>query len=179
VDITKFYEAVKEGGYSITIALVYLITRTANDIPEFRYRIREDQVIEHEVVNSGFTFLAKNDAFSFCFVDYVEEFSTFAETAAEKIKYVKENPWVKTVPQDDLLYMTAIPWVSFTSFLHPMHLQPEDSVPRFAWGKFIDEGTLRKMPLGVQGHHALLDGIHAGKYYLKIQEYLSNPEKIL
>ena len=179
VDISDFYAAVKEGGYSITIALVYVIARTSNDIPEFRYRIRGDQVIEHEIVNPGFTFLADNDAFSFCLVDYVEEFASFAKTAAEKIEYIKENPWVRQVPQDDVLYMTAIPWVSFTSFLHPMRLQPEDSIPRFAWGKFIDEGGLLKMPLAVQGHHALLDGIHAGRFYTEIQAYLSNPERIL
>jgi chloramphenicol O-acetyltransferase len=32
-------------------------------------------------------------------------------------------------------FYTAIPWVSFTSFAHPMNLQPADSIPRFAWGK--------------------------------------------
>ena len=179
VDITRFYSAVKEGGYSITIAIIYLITRTSNAIPEFRYRIRDDQVIEHEVVKPGFTILADEEAFTFCFVDYVEEFASFAKTAAEKIAYVKDNPWVRQLPGDDVLYMTAIPWVSFTGFLHPMRLQPEDSIPRFAWGKFFDEGGLLKMPLGVQGHHALLDGIHVGKFYTILQDYLSNPEKII
>jgi chloramphenicol O-acetyltransferase type A len=179
VDISKFYMAVKEGGYSITIALVYVIARASNAIPEFRYRIRDDQVIEHEIVNPGFTFLVDNDAFSFCLVDYVEEFATFAKKTAEKIAYIKENPWVRQVLEDDVLFMTAIPWVSFTSFLHPMRLQPEDSIPRFAWGKFFDEGGLLKMPLGMQGHHALLDGIHAGRFYTEIQAYLSNPEGIL
>jgi chloramphenicol O-acetyltransferase type A len=179
VDISKFYTAVKEGGYSITIALVYVIARASNAIPEFRYRIRDDQVIEHEIVNPGFTFLVDNDAFSFCLVDYVEEFATFAKKTAEKIAYIKENPWVRQVSEDDVLFMTAIPWVSFTSFLHPMRLQPEDSIPRFAWGKFFDEGDLLKMPLGMQGHHALLDGIHAGRFYTEIQAYLSNPEGIL
>ena len=57
VDLTKFYSAVKEGGYSFTIAMVYVIARASNAIPEFRYRIRDEEVIEHEVVHPGFTFL--------------------------------------------------------------------------------------------------------------------------
>jgi chloramphenicol O-acetyltransferase type A len=179
VDITKFYSAVKEKGYSITIGLIYVIARASNAIPEFRYRIRDDKVIEHEIVNIGFTFLADDDTFSFCFVDYVEEFAAFTKKTAEKIAYVKENPWVRQVFEDDDIYMTSIPWVSFTGFLHPMRLQPEDSIPRFAWGKFFDEGDLLKMPFGVQGHHALLDGVHVGKFYAEIQENLSNPESIL
>jgi len=179
VDLTAFFRAVKQRGYSLTVATVYVITRASNAIPEFRYRIREGKVIEHEIVNPGFTFLAEEDVFSFCLVDYVEDFPAFAARAAERIAFVKEHPWVHLVPQDDVLYMTAIPWVSFTTFLHPVRLQPADSIPRFVWGKFFEEGGLLKMPLGVQGHHALMDGVHAGKFYAKVQDYLQQPEVIL
>jgi chloramphenicol O-acetyltransferase type A len=178
VDLTAFYPAVKQLGHSLTIAIVYLITRVSNAIPEFRYRIRDGKVIEHDVVHPGFTFLTDDDTFSFCFVDYVEDFSIFAANATERIAFVKENPWVHQTPHDDVLFMTAIPWVTFTSFLHPMRLQPEDSIPRFVWGKFFKDGELLKMPLGVQGHHALLDGVHAGKFYKEIQDYLQQSEVI-
>ena len=75
--------------------------------------------------------------------------------------------------------MTAIPWVSFTSFMHPIDLDPVDSVPRFAWGKFFQDGALVKMPLSVQAHHALMDGVHLGRYYEKLQFYLDHPEVVL
>ncbi len=71
--------------------------------------------------------------------------------------------------------MTAIPWVSFTSFTHPTHLNPSDTVPRFAWGKFFEESGSLKMPLAVQVHHALMDGVHVGRFYAAVQEYLSEP----
>ena len=179
VDMTAFVPAVKQRGHSVTVAIVYVITRASNAIPEFRYRIREGTVIEHEVVSPGFTFLAKEDVFSFCFADYVEDFSAFAAGAAERIAFVKEHPSVRQAPQDDVLYMTAIPWVSFTSFLHPVRLEAADSIPRFAWGKFFEEGERLKMPLGVQGHHALLDGVHVGKFYAEVQDYLQQPEVVL
>jgi chloramphenicol O-acetyltransferase len=31
------------------VATVYVITRAANAIPEFRYRIRGGEVVEHEI----------------------------------------------------------------------------------------------------------------------------------
>jgi chloramphenicol O-acetyltransferase type A len=179
VDMTAFFPAVKERGYSFTIAIVYVITRASNAIPEFRYRIREDKVVEHEIVNAGFTFLTDEDTFSFCFVDYDENFSVFATEAEERIAYVKEQRGVKELPPDNVLYMTSIPWVSFTSFLHPMRLQPEDSIPRFVWGKCFEEGELIKMPLGVQGHHAVMDGIHVGRFYAEVEKYLQQPDIIL
>jgi chloramphenicol O-acetyltransferase type A len=180
VDLTTFYPLVKQRGLSFTVALVYVLSRAANAIPEFRYRIREGKVIEHEVVHPSTTILVDDDLFSFCTMDYIEDFSEFATRAAERIAYVKKHPTLKNEPgQDDLLFMSAIPWVSFTSFMHPLHLYPADSVPRFAWGKFFEDGKFLKMPLSVQGHHAVMDGIHMGRYYAEVQDYLHHPGSVL
>jgi chloramphenicol O-acetyltransferase type A len=180
VNLTTFYPVVKQRGLSFTVALVYVLSRAANAIPEFRQRIRKGKVIEHEIVNPSITLLTDGDLFSFCNMDYFEDFSEFAARAAERIAYVKEHPTLKSDPaQDDQLFMTAIPWVSFTSFMHPTHFHPADSVPRFAWGKFFEDGTFLKMPLSVQGHHALMDGLHMGRYYAEVQDYLNNPGHVL
>lgn len=179
LDLTVFYPFIKQQRIKFTIGIVYLIARVANEIPEFRYRIREGDVIEHEIVHPSTTILAKDDAFSFCKFKYEQSFARFAVQAAEKIDCLQENPSLVNEQGDDVLYLTAIPWISFTSFMHPMNLRPADSIPRFAWGKYFEEGRCIKMPLGVQGHHALMDGIHMGKYYTEIQNYLYQPHTIL
>lgn len=180
VDLTQFLAYIKQNGISFSVAIVYLITRTANAIPEFRYRIRPGAVIEHELVHPSYTILIKDDLFSFCTLEYMENFPAFAGKAVGQIAFTKEHPALEDTPgNDDLLFMTALPWVSFTSFMHPMNLQPADSVPRFAWGKYFEEGGVIKMPLGVQAHHALMDGIHVGRYYEQIQESLYHPELVL
>jgi chloramphenicol O-acetyltransferase type A len=180
VDLTAFYPFVKQRGISFTVAVVYVLARAANAIPEFRYRIRSGKVVEHEIVHPSGTILTDDDLFSFCTFEYIENFSEFAAKAAERIAYVKDDPTLEDGPeQDDLLYMTAIPWVSFTSFMHPLRLQPADSVPRFAWGKLFKEDESLKMPLSVQGHHALMDGIHVGRYYAEVQDYFQQPAAVL
>ena len=180
VDLTTFYPIVKRRGVSFTVAIVYVLSRASNAIPEFRYRIRAGKVVEHEIVHPSTTILVDEDLFTFCTIDYIEDFSKFAVRAADRIAYVKEHPTLKDEPgQDDLLFMTALPWVSFTSFMHPMNLQPADSVPRFAWGKLFEEGEFLKMPLSVQGHHALMDGIHMARFYAEVQDYLHHPGLVL
>jgi chloramphenicol O-acetyltransferase type A len=180
VDLTSFYRRVKELDTSITTAIVYVLSRAANAIQEFRYRIRDGEVVEHDVVHPSITVLTDDDLFSFCTIDYVEDFSDFAVRAAETVAYFREHPTLEDEPgRDDFLFMTAIPWVSFTSFLHPLRSHSPDSVPRFAWGKFFDEGERRKMPLGVQAHHALMDGVHAGRFYETVQDYLDQPDAVL
>jgi len=180
VDLTRFHPYVKGHKFSLTAAIIYVISRAANAIPEFCYRMRDGEIVEHETVNPSVTILVDNDLFSFCTIEYSQDFREFAGRAARLSAAVKEHPTLKDPPgRDDLLYMTAIPWISFTSFTHPMKLHPTDSIPRFAWGKYFEEGGLLKMPLRVQGHHALMDGIHMGKFYAEVQDYLHSPHFVL
>jgi chloramphenicol O-acetyltransferase type A len=180
VDLTKFYPMVKQQGISFNLAVIYFLTRAANAVPEFRYRIRKGKVIEHDVVHPSSTILGKDDVFSFCSMTYFEDFSKFITLASEKIARVQQHPSLSEEDQgrDDWLFMTAIPWVSFTSFMHPLKLNPADSVPRFAWGKFFQDGESLKMPLSVQGHHAVMDGLHVGRYFAELQICFDQPEII-
>ena len=180
VDLTAFYPFMNQHEYSINLGIIYLITRAVNTIPEFRYRIREGEVVEHEIIHPAATILTKDDLFNFCKFDYAENFSTFAARADQRITEIQADPALKDEPgRDNLIYMTAIPWVSFTKFMHPMHFHPADSIPRFAWGKFFEAGNLLMMPLDVQAHHGLMDGFHMGVFFEKVQGYLHNPGSVL
>ena len=176
MDLTSFHHHIKRSGTSFTAAWAYLIARAANAVPEFRQRIRSAKVVEHDMVSPSLTILLDDGLFTFCTIPYCEEFNEFLSRAATMIADVKEHPTLTDRPErDDLLFMTAIPWVSFTSFAHPMQLHPADSIPRFAWGKFFPEGQALKIPLSVQGHHALMDGLHLAKFYEKVESYLAHP----
>lgn len=179
VDLTAFYPFIKQRNLSFSVAVVYCISHAANAIPEFRYRLHGKQVVEYEVVHPSITLLNDNDLFSFCTLEYGEDFREFNQKAREKMAFIKENPSMQDEREDDVLYMTAIPWVSFTSFMHPLPTQPPDSVPRFAWGKFFKQEDRLLMPLGVQAHHALMDGIHMGKFYVEVGKFLNHPQGML
>ncbi|MCJ7715125.1 MAG: chloramphenicol acetyltransferase [Anaerolineales bacterium] len=180
MDLTEFLPAIKEMNVSFTAAIMYLVARAANNIPEFKQRVREGSPIEHEIVHPSATILTKDDLFTFCTVEYKANFKEFVRITEEEISRVKTAPSLdEKFLDDNMLFMTSIPWVSFTSFMHPIKLNPPDSVPRFAWGKYFNEGEKTKMPLSVQGHHAVMDGIHAGRFYQEVQDILSAPEKVL
>jgi chloramphenicol O-acetyltransferase type A len=177
VDLTKFHPYIKHFGISFTTAVVFVISRAANDIAEFRYRLQDGEIVEHETVSPSVTILLDNGLFSFCTIDYSQDFDEFSTRSDRLISAVKDQPYLNDPPgRDDLLFMTAIPWVSFTSFTHPMRLHPGDCIPRFAWGKYFMDGGFLRMPLSVQGHHALMDGIHMGKFYAAVGDYLDHPE---
>lgn len=177
IDVTTFYQAVKTTGVSLTIAITYTLARVANTITEFRYRIRDNQVVEHETVHPSITLLTDDNLFSYCTFTYTEDFSTFVTHATDKMAWIKEHPTLEDEPgQDDLLFMSSLPWVSFTGLMHPIHMNPVDSIPRLTWGKLVEEQNRWKMPLSVQAHHGLMDGLHAGRYFEQVQEDLNDPQ---
>jgi chloramphenicol O-acetyltransferase type A len=180
VEVTRFYAWVKSRQDSLNIAIAYLLSRVANEMPAFRLRIRGGDVIEHSVVHPSFTVLLENELFSFCTVEYRQDYENFHLAGRRRVDEVRSNPTLKDEPgQDDLLFMTSIPWIHFTSIMHPIHMHPVDSVPRIAWGRIIEQANEMKMPLSVQAHHALMDGLHVGRYAERGQHLFNNPEALI
>ncbi|HUN21700.1 MAG TPA: chloramphenicol acetyltransferase [Anaerolineales bacterium] len=173
VDVTHTYTQTKAQGYSLTIVFSYLLALAANEQPAFRQRIHGQEVVEYEVVHPAPTILGKDELFSFCTLPFTPNFPQFASQAAPIIAQVKAVPTLDDEHRDDLLFLTCIPWVAFTSMTHPIHMHPTDSVPRISWGKVYAEGTQWKMPLSVQVHHALMDGVHVGRYFARVEALLA------
>jgi chloramphenicol O-acetyltransferase type A len=42
------------------------------------------------------------------------------------------------------------------------------------FGKIFDDGPRRMMPFSVEVHHALVDGVHVGKFFNLFQEKLNS-----
>lgn len=167
VDLTDFIPFLKKEKLPFTPSIVYLISQTANQIAEFRWRITDGKVIEHPVVHPSFSVYTEvADVFSFCEVEFDSNYETFTKRALLRMEEMKSNPSFSDKDgRDDYLFLSAIPWVSFTGFQHAMNYHPTDSVPRIVWGKYFEEHGRIKMPLSVQVHHALVDGRHVGHFF--------------
>lgn len=173
VDISRFLTAVRSANGHFTSCVAYVVSAAANGLPHFRRRIREGQMVEHEVVHPSFTVPTRDsEAFSFCtvpFQGFAPDFLAEAQAIQERMY---DSPSFENEPgRDDYLFLSAIPWVAFTSFQHAMSI-PADSVPRIVWGKYhVDRGKTW-MPLSVQVHHAIMDGRHVGAYFDAVQREL-------
>lgn len=179
VDITALLPFLKANNLPFTPSIVYLISRVANEINEFRWRIRENEVIEYDRVDPSFTVWTEAaDVFSFCTVPFHQEAGIFTADALAKMEQMKSDPSMDDEERDDLLFLSSIPWVSFTSFQHAMGYHPGDSVPRITWGKYFEENGKIKMPLSVQVHHAIVDGRHVGAYFNQLEELSMNPSQL-
>ncbi len=178
VTITKTYKVVQAQGISRFLAILWLISDAANSVSEIRYRIRGNSVVEHKWVHPSFTWLNQDNTLTFCQAQYRGDVSDFFERAEASIAGVEPNPMVADQQGgDDVLYVSCVPWVNFTSISHPYKMDDTRSIPRITWGKFFQEHDQWLMPVSIQLHHGLADGYHAGLFFDLLQDRLNQPEK--
>lgn len=179
VEISNLLTACKRHDISTFSAIVFLISKISNDIDAFRMRIRDDQVVLHSAVHPSFTVLNDKQKLSFCDVTFDPDPHRFLAKAKTEIDNANQTPELNANKDpDESLFMSCIPWVKFSSISHAMRLNPCDSVPRFAWGKYEEQENSTIMPLSVQVHHALVDGLHVGEFYQKMEQALENADQI-
>ncbi len=172
VEIGGWLDMTRKQGLKTTPSLVQLLARVANEIPQLRQRIRDDHVVEHDIIHPTFSVVTDiADAFSFCHVDYSTDLEDFVKRATAAMEEMRTDPIFEDEPgRDDYLFMSPLPWISFTSVQHAMRYHPHDSVPRISWGKFFVSDGRTMMPLSLQVHHALVDGIHVGRFFERVEE---------
>jgi chloramphenicol O-acetyltransferase type A len=178
LDVTNLLALLRDRpGVSVSLAYHYFALRAANEIEAFRYRLREGKVIVHDVIHGGTTVLLPNENFTLAYFDYDENFEKFIAEADCAVKEVLSGDGAfRPNPSDDRIHFTALPWVSFTSFSHARNWRREDSIPKIAFGKFIRENGRTLLPFSVEVHHALMDGLHVGRYVTRLEEALAEPE---
>ena len=181
VEITKLIDVLRRRpGMGVTLAYHYFALRVANEIEPLRYRLRQGKVLVHDVIHGGTTVLQPNESFTFAYFNFNRDFDKFMTDAQRSVDIVKkgESPFDPRV-DDDAIHFTALPWVSFTSFSHARNWKTEDSVPKIAFGKFVKEADRVLLPISIEVHHALVDGVHVGRFINRMEEALADPEAFL
>jgi chloramphenicol O-acetyltransferase type A len=177
VDVTALFAQTKKHGDSFFLASLFLSLKAANEIEEFRYRMRGDKVIIHDQIHAGSTILQDDETFGFCYFYFQEHFNAFHEQGKQNIAKQNENKvLLPQIEDDNLIHYSVIPWISFTQFKHANNYQKYHSIPRLTFGKFFDQNGRKLMPVSVEVNHALMDGLHVGRFFEKFQSLLNNYE---
>ena len=176
LDVTNLVGEIKQRpGFSLSLAYHYFALRVVNEIEPFRYRLRGDQVLVHDVIHGGTTLLLPNETFIMAYFDYQEDFGQFMHDAMKTIEAQRAAGAFDPRPEDDRIHFSVLPWISFTSFSHARNWGREDSVPKMAFGKISEVNGRRMMPFSVEVHHAMMDGITVGRYLDRLQQALLHP----
>ena len=176
VDVTTLNEFVRDTGCSFFLASLYLSLKAANEIEEMRLRIRDENVVLHPLIHAGSTVLREDETFAFGYFDYKTDFDAFQSNGRKVLAEVANPTAIRPhTENDNLIFYSVLPWISFTSFAHAVRSPTTECIPRIVFGKRSASPGGYKMPISVDVHHALVDGLHVGRYLERFQQLLLDP----
>ena len=171
VNVTNLYKYCKENNYSFFVYCLYISTKIANNINEFKIRLENNEPIIFDKINTGSTILKDDNTFFFVYLEYFDDFNEFHNNSLKQIELMKKEAFTKGgLGNQGIMYHSAVPWISFTSVQHAEDSKKGRSVPKIVFGKYFNDASKLLMPLSVEVHHALADGYHVGLFYQKFQK---------
>lgn len=173
LDITNFLKKTKDQNYSFTMAMIFAVSKCANEIEEFRYRFVEGKIVLFDKIDTAFTYLDKEtELFK---VVNVEMKATIAEYVSAATKAAIEQKEYFTGPLgNDIFQFSPLPWISYTHISHTNSGKKDNATPLFDWGKYFERNDKVILPFSVQAHHSFVDGLHVGKLITKLQDFLDD-----
>ena len=164
-DISHLLEVTEARKLPFFLTLLHCVVNAANAVPELRQRIRGDEVVEYENCLSSHTVALPDDSYCYCPLDCsmpLEEFLPYAKEAVERAKLADSLD--DGEDSEKLYFVTSVPWFSFAA-LHVPTKSSRDSIPRISFGKYFTQEGKTLLPLHLQVHHGLVDGVHIARFY--------------
>jgi chloramphenicol O-acetyltransferase type A len=150
---------------------LYYITVAANQVEAFRLRLENEKPVRYDEIYPGCTILYDNETFGFAYFNYYKDKARFIAEGKRVIEHQKNNKtFVPKASDNGLIHCSIIPWISFTSFSHATSSDGDPSIPKIVIGKIYNKDGDSWMPVSVEVHHALVDGLQVGKYFEALEE---------
>ena len=173
--------AATRGIGSFMLAYHFIALKLANQQQPFRLRLEGGRVRIHDIVHGGATVLRDDDSFGFATLPYADDYAAFCTSGAAALAAAR-SPQAAFEPRldaADVIHTTTLPKLHFSSFSHARNWGREDSVPKLAFGRADRDGPHLWLPFSVEVHHALLDGLHVGRYVEAFEAALREPQRWL
>ena len=177
VDVTNLKRFTKVHGLSFYYSLVYLVGKAANSIECFRLRFIDGKIYDVGETIPSLTFLKKGSE-AFQVVNCA--LTSSLEEYTDKVMSLTDCQTVfsggEDCPEYQLIYMSCLPWIDMTSSSSEHFLNPDDAIPRIAWGKYIEKDERLSLGMSVDANHKVIDGYHIGKFYERLQQMINELE---
>jgi chloramphenicol O-acetyltransferase type A len=177
LDCTLAYQFCKENKLPFFAFYLHKILLVVNDIENFRFRIKDNQVIEYNTINASATVSRTDNTFGFSLIKFEHDFIIFQQNVASEISRIQTTTglFTRNFDADNLIHFSALPWINFTALSHARSLKWPDSCPKISVGKLtLLENKRQLMPISVHVHHGLMDGYHVGIFLEKLQNLLDS-----
>lgn len=179
VDVTTLMTKGKPAGVSPYRAFIHAIGAGLHAVPEFRMRFLAgdaagEKVLEYGSISLSATVPRPGDTFGYAYIPFIADWPEFDASCKAIIEETARGTdlGANTGQRFDVAYLSCLPWIDFTALDNALP-GPDDCIPRFSWGKFVEGLDGRwSCAVAVQVHHALVDGLQVGQFFEAAQNGL-------
>ena len=184
-DITEVIAFCKRKKVSSFATLMYLMTDLANH--NFAFRLREDDkgVVEVDYANASYTYLINEHTFVNLRARANLGFQTFLQDVENNKNKYRGSDYVQEIFNDvsiiNDIYFSCVPWFDYLSVHQPIpdNDKGNRSIPRFLWGKYIEENDRTYIVVNITANHALVDGVDFANIVEAMKKAFANPEEYI
>ena len=173
VDVTNVYAFAKQNGVSFYYVMTYLVTKAINSVEAFRYALTDGELCLLDERIPSFTDLKKDsECFHIVTMPCDGDILDFCRKAKER----SETQTVFLSPEKegaDLIYISCLPWVELTALTNERDFDPDDAVPRIAWGKFHERDGRKILGMSMGLNHRFTDGVHIGLFSTELEKLMA------
>lgn len=177
LDITALLKHIKEVGWKFYPTIIFLLSKIVNSHAEFRMSMKNNELVIWNEVHPNYTiFHNETETFSALWSHYDGNIHHFQDVYSEDVARYGNNLsyWPKEESRENIFFISAIPWVSFTSFTVNVANMQNFFAPMFTLGKYYNQEGKTLLPLAVQVHHSVCDGFHVARLINELQEMSDN-----
>ena len=171
VDVTDLVQFCKGRNYSFSLTFLHIVALSADEIKEFRQRIRNQEIVEYSHCPTSHIELLDNETYCYCPLHHnlpLAEYIVYGEEVRKRCRakgVFEENSEVES-----MYFISSVPWLHYTALIQPV-AGGEDSNPRITWGRFQqDHNGREQLPVSILAHHGLVDGIHIARLYQNLEK---------
>ena len=173
LDVTALRRYTKVRGLSFYHSMIWLCTRALARVEAFSYAVSDGRVVKLESRRPSFTHL-KPGSERFRIVTLPCEGSLEEFCAAAKEKAEKQDFFIDPAGEGiDMIFFSCLPWLDLTALTNERDLDPDDAIPRIAWGKFVEENGRLTLGLSVEVNHRFIDGLHIGRFAQELERMIA------
>ncbi len=173
VDVTGACAYARARNVSFYGVMIWLVTRAVNRTPALLQTVVDGEVWQLDGRDPSFADLHEG----------AEQFHIVTlplkGTAEEFAREAKRVSAAQTCFLDmskeggHLLFISCMPWVRLTALTNERDPDPDDCVPRVAWGRWEERDGRKVLGLSIEVNHRTVDGIHIGQFARALEEEIA------
>lgn len=172
LDVTNLIRISKRKRLKFNMLLDYCVGKAASGIKEFYVLPVEDKLIRYDAIAVNIIVKNKNEEVSSCDILFSEDLSVFNREYLSFTAQVAESGADRDLSSDCMVIGTSAIVDTEIDGAVGMNSGIFNN-PFMIWGRYRKRAFRYYLPVSFQFHHAQMDGAHAGRFLMALQDAIN------